>query len=387
MLTWNEKLYKKLYPFGQACFYLGLILELLIVIVDKSAFINPLEGQLFRVTFLLFGFKLVCSRYSIKEWLWILFFGVIAGICYLCSTRDEAVRLVVFVAAFQDVDLKKALKLTFWITAAGCLILMGLAVTGVFGTMYIIDTGDRGLRYCVGLGHPNALYCMMYVLITLWIYLYHEKMRVWHFAILAVIGILFYTITVSRTGLLLLMFTLIFAMIMKYWKSVREKKWIYLLGILGLLACVVLSVWIVSYGPVVGPFDRLNDILTGRIISVYDYNDNGGVLENWKLFSRPENDKYFDMAYVRLFYWYGYIPGAIYVVMYALLMWNCYRRKDHMGFVMLTSFAFYTMIEAHFISVYMGRNYALFLMGAYWTQLLIRQKNMAEGKVEYERYQ
>ena len=34
--------------------------------------------------------------------------------------------------------------------------------------------------------------------------------------------------------------------------------------------------------------------------------------------------------------------------------------------MMLLSFALYTMLEAHFVSVFMGRNYALFLMGAYW---------------------
>ena len=48
---------------------------------------------------------------NLKELIWIGFFGVIAGLCYLASGRDEAVRLVVFVAAFQDVDVKKALKL------------------------------------------------------------------------------------------------------------------------------------------------------------------------------------------------------------------------------------------------------------------------------------
>ena len=42
---------------GEACFWLGLMIELLIVIVDKSAYINPLESQLFRLTFLLFCIK------------------------------------------------------------------------------------------------------------------------------------------------------------------------------------------------------------------------------------------------------------------------------------------------------------------------------------------
>lgn len=377
MLTWNEKLYKKLYPFGQTCFYLGLILELLIVVVDKSAYINPIEGQLFRITFVLFGLKLVCSRYTIKEWLWILGFGLIAGICYLCSTRDEVVRLVVFVAAFQDVDLKKALKLAFWTTFAGCVILMLLSITGIYGNLYILDAYDQMNLYCFGLGHPNAFYCMLWALMTLGTYLYHENIKWWHFCTLTVIGIVAYMFTRSKTGFLLWIFTLMLVIMMRYWRTIRDRKGIYFLGVIVLVCCVAASVWMISYGPGVGPFARLNEFLTGRITSVFDYNDNGGVLENWRLFSRPENDKYFDMAYVRLFYWYGYIPGALYIIMYALLMWNCGKRKDYMGFVMLLSFAIYTTIEAHFVSVYLGRNYALFLLGAYWPQLLCKGKKEA----------
>ncbi len=44
---------------GEACFWIALVIELIIVIIDKSAYINPYEGQLFRITFLLFGIKIL----------------------------------------------------------------------------------------------------------------------------------------------------------------------------------------------------------------------------------------------------------------------------------------------------------------------------------------
>lgn len=370
MLYYHKKWYDKLYPAGQACFYLGLILELAIVILDKSAYINPLEGQLFRLTFVLFCVKLVCSRYSVREWLWILGFGVIAGLCYLSSGRDEAVRLVVFCAAFQDVDLKKALKLSFWVTLAGCLALVGLAALGLFGNMYIVDEADRGIRYCFGLGHPNAFYCMFWALTALGIYLYHERMRLPHYGALAVLGILLYLPTNSRTGILILFFTLGFAAVLTFGKGLRESRWIYLLAIGGLLLCVGLSVWIACYERYQGPFYPFDRIFTGRITSMNNWTDGGGIITNWRLFSRPENVKYFDMGYVRLFYWYGILPAAAFLAMYVRTMWECRRRKDYMGLVLLTSFALYTMLEAHFVSVYLGRNYALFFMGSWWTDMV-----------------
>ena len=55
----NDKRAKKT---GEICFWIGLMIELLIVIVDKSAYINPLESQLFRLTFLLgYDFAVWCD--------------------------------------------------------------------------------------------------------------------------------------------------------------------------------------------------------------------------------------------------------------------------------------------------------------------------------------
>ena len=51
---------------GEVCFWTALMIELLIVIVDKSAYINPLESQLFRLTFLLFCIKIALTKYSTK---------------------------------------------------------------------------------------------------------------------------------------------------------------------------------------------------------------------------------------------------------------------------------------------------------------------------------
>ena len=140
------------------------------------------------------------------------------------------------------------------------------------------------------------------------------------------------------------------------------------------------------YEPYEGPFYPYDRFFTGRITSMNTLEGGGGILRNWSLFSRPENTKYFDMGYVRLFYWYGIIPGAVYVILYAMLIWQCYKKKNYMGFMMVLSFALYTMLEAHFISVYLGRNYALFLTGAYWSDMLHcrRQKFRAGGEPSAE---
>ena len=58
------------------------------------------------------------------------------------------------------------------------------------------------------------------------------------------------------------------------------------------------------------------------------------------------------------------------MVLLFLLMRVCRTLKDAQGFVLVLSFALFTVVEAHAVSVYLARNYVLFLLGAYWTAML-----------------
>ena len=152
--TKNEKIEQ----FGRICFYAGLLLELLIVILDKSSWINPLEGQMFRVSFLLFACKLCVAKYSKKEWLAVLAAGVIAGLCYLGSDRDEAVRAVVFVASMKGIDHKKALRVVFYVTLTGMAVLAMLSLAGVLGEVWDAGAGYGKMRRrhdAAGHGQPG----------------------------------------------------------------------------------------------------------------------------------------------------------------------------------------------------------------------------------------
>lgn len=363
---------------GKLCFYIGLYLEILILILDKSSYINPIEGQMFRVSFLFFALKLCLTRYSAKEWGAILAAGIIAGLCYLISTRDEAVRVVVFVAAMKGIDHKKAMKTVFYGTIAGMLVLAGLAFAGVLGE--VVDAGSGyGFkadmpRLCLGVGNSNALACMVWALMTLGIYLYHEKMKLWHYGLLAILTAVTYLATVTRTALLVMAVTIAAAMVMRYGKRLRETAGVYALGTLLVLGGVGFSVYAAYvsdwYARMPEWVTRLDRVLTGRIASIYPFENGGGVLENWKLFGDPSYVEYFDMGYVRLFFWYGIIPGICCVLALCLLIWACRKQKDYMGFVLVMSFAVYTVVEAHIVSVYIARNYLLLLLGAYWPILL-----------------
>ena len=126
---------------------------------------------------------------------------------------------------------------------------------------------------------------------------------------------------------------------------------------------------------------RLDDFLNGRILDLYWGSVNHeGTVERWSLFSEARNNYYFDMGFVRVFYWYGILPAIVYFAMNLLLIWECYKKRDTSGFVMMVVLAVYTVVEAHIISVYIGRNYLLLLFGAYWSDML------HAGNAENEEY-
>lgn len=368
---------------GEACYWLALLIELIIVIVDKSAYINPWEGQLFRVTFLLFCIKIAMTQYSKKEWLCILFFGCIAMLSYLINDRDEAVRVVALIAASKGISLKKNMKVILWVTFAGCMTLILLSVTGIFGSTAMVADFGRGAvekRYTLGLGHPNALHCMFWMVLTLILYVYQNAIKWYHYALMALSNLLLFYLTDSNTGMLLVFAMLAAVVSYKYISFFQNQKWVYLLAGAVVIGCVIFSM----YGSMVGNgFDQMGTVMykiDGWLNGRYKYCHvvEAARMQNWTWFASAENIEIFDAGFVRLFYWYGIIPGAIYVAMNLYLVYQSWKTKDFFVAIMVVTFSIYMLMEAHFISVYLLRNYLFILMGYYWNQPLL-QKNDTEG--------
>lgn len=375
---------------AELLFYMSVVLECIIVIIDKSNYINPVEGQLFRITFMLTACKVLLTKYSFREWAAILLFGVMGFLSYKLTGRNEILRIVLFVAACKHMDMKKVLKLVFYTTLAGCVLLVLLSVTGIYGGVALETDFGRGYvqtRYCLGLGHPNALHCMFMMLVFLGLYLYNEKMKWYFYIILFAMNYGLYLLTDSNTGMAITFMGIIGAVLMHYWKQLPEMKWVYGIGIAVFVLCVAFSIlaadsrfakpsnyWFEN------PFiASVENHLNGRIKDLYYGSvDRHGTTATWSLFSRPENTYYFDMGFVRVFYWYGILPGMVYMILNILLLWQCARKRDGMGLVMIVGLAVYTVVEAHIVSVYIGRNYILFLMGMYLSDMLLLRSEREE---------
>lgn len=387
-------------PIPRLLFYIGLTVELLMVIVDKSSYISPIEGYLFRATFLLFALKLMLTRYELREWAAIFLLEGIGFISYRITGANDIIRIVTFVAACKGIPLKEMLKYIFYVTLTGCLAIAALAVTGIYGdisltqafgheaaetTRYIGKEAAQETRYTLGMGHPNALSCMFFMLVALGVYVWFDRMKWYGYLFLLLLDAGVYLLTGSKTSMLITTAFLLGAFWMTCAKKLQKMTFFYVCGLLVFLLCIAFSVdaavcaqrvreaqWnefffcnprdnahIVALG-------RIDRHLNGRIISLTDSDGNDGMIQTWSAFSCENNMRYyFDMGWVKLFYRYGVIPGSLYVAANLALLWQLWKKRDACGLVLFVLFAVYTVAEAHLISVYIGRNYLLMMMGSY----------------------
>lgn len=392
-----EKL-KKIYSqqninkIAEILFYIGITLELLYVIYDKSSFSVGSEGILFRISFVFFALKLMLSKYTWKEWFWIAGLGIIGFISYKCSSRNDMLRLVVMCAAFKDIDYKKVMKYAFFVMLSGCLLIFFLAAFGILGEMSMTAEFRMQVeetRYTLGFGHPNQMHCMFFVVATLGVFCFFEKVNWILLLVLMGANIGLYVLTDSRGGLVGMTCMVFTSLVLKYCKKIRDAKWPYVL----VAACIVLvgifsvglayfgliyhkdypSIWYQPWYPKFFIFDER--FLSSRLWYCY------GLLvtdmRNFRLFSQPSNVEYMDMGFYKLFYWYGYIPAAMLLIAYVLLVRYAYKKKEYAILMMIASFSAYTCLEAHFVSDYLGRNYLFFILGGVWCEMLAADKGQA----------
>lgn len=385
-------------PVPRLVFYIGLTIELLMVIIDKSNYINPIEGYLFRLTFLLFACKLLLTHYERREWALIFVMEAVGFLSYRVTGANDIIRVVTFVAACKGIPMREALRYTFYVTLAGCLAIVALAVTGIYGdisltqafghesledTIYIGEQAAAETRYTLGMGHPNALSCMFFMLTALGVYVWFARMKWYSYLFLMLLNAGLYLLTRSKTSMLITAAYLCGACFLTFARRLQKKTILYVCGLLVFVLCIAFSVdasvcaqrvreaqWNEFF--YCNPRDNKHIVLlgkidrhiSGRIVSLADSDNNDGMIQTWSAFSCENNmNYYFDMGWVKVFYRYGVIPGSLYVAANLLLLWRLWRRRDAGGLILFVMFAVYTVVEAHLISVYIGRNYLLLMMG------------------------
>lgn len=358
-------------------FYLGLAAEILLVIWDKSSWTDPYMGQICRMTFLLFAVCCACSvRKSTMAEDIVFAIGVLIGaLSWRFGGRNDLLRIVIFLRAAGTVSVPRAMKVTFVSSVMGCLGLVGLAFAGIQGHLY--QTYDYGhgveTRWDLGLGHPNSLHCMAAMLLIFGLYLFEKKMKLYLYVLLGVGNVLLYGLTRSNTAFAISMLALMLSLLLHYGKKLAAGNAVYFLGELFLFGGLLFSIFCGIYRPSDHHLlAKLDHVLTGRISSLWTTTFHEGTLSTWKWFGQRLNVCYFDLGWLRVVYWYGVIPALVIIGLTFALLEHARKTRDKAAFLLLLCFGLYTVFEAHLVSAYIGRNYALFIAALYLPKMLGR---------------
>ena len=374
-------------------FYIALTIELVLMLVEKSEISFPYESHVFRVTFLLTLFAVLIMKHDLKEWGVMAAILAIAAYSYVSSGKNDMLRLALFLMAARDIELKKTMKYAFYICLVGVLAIALLSVTGLIGDVALTaGYGRRGgeeTRYVFGFGHPNTLFSSIYALLLMWIWIYGKKAGILPYLVAVASAAMLVFLTDSRTGMLVLVITMMLAILCRIFSKLANMKWPYFLGWLEVLvaACVLApmaailanSIYNGGWNPWGNKIWNFENKINYRISNLYYGADNYMALfKNWKLFAPRGNESFFDIGWVRLYYWYGIIPTAIIIAAIIIVIYQSMKERDVWALILIASLTIYTLVEATFVTRYLGRDFFLLIAGVYLGKFfsnLFRTKN------------
>ncbi len=392
---------------SKTLFYIAWTAELLLMLADASDYSVPYDGWCFRGTLLLFGLSILTARHTRREWCVIAAGWVFGLICWRFSGRLEMLRLITILFACRDLELKKALNYTFAVTAVGAGLIIILSVAGFFGTVSITQEfgGTKGYRMlpALGFGHPNTLEWAGLMLAAMTVYLFHRRLRIVGHAILFAAFVLFSLYTRSRSGLICGSWMILASAVLQLISpgaasagapetasgaaaktepaggrgpvSRRIKNPDSLIGAVLSVLILAGSIGMSLFGAAVSHhtgtegwewLDRLDRYFSGRITNLYwGTQTHRGALDSWKLFSDRAYDNFFDMGWVRVFFWYGIIPGILILALILLVVYGIYRKGEASEQAVLSALVLYTLFEALLVTKYLGRNFMILPAGYY----------------------
>ncbi len=333
---------------GNTLFYIGIILEIIIMMTDHSQITLPLRGRVAHLAFVLFGCKILTTKYTKKEWIIIVLFGLLGAVSYVTCGEEYFIRAIVMVTAAKEIELEKIAKTIFLLVLAGTTIIVVLSLTGTMGIVVDVRNYGRGIeeaRWCLGFSHANNVHDMFWYLLVFYFFLENKRCTWIHYLVLTVGNIGLYMLTISRTGFLTAQILIVGCMIVRYFPRICKTVLPYISVVIGLMGCMYITFLGGLHGRFTPLTEKLDNLLTGRLEMVWEF----APVSKWTWFPPSQNLMYVDNGFARLFYLFGIVIGVMYLALLLYMTYHMYRTKNGVGAVILTTTILVTVMESTFI--------------------------------------
>ena len=365
-------------------YYIAILIHIAIMCEGYSVWETPYRGRLLQIAFVLCCVKILMTYYEKIEWIMIALIGAISIASYICSKEKYVVYVAVLIIAARNVDMKVVLSLIFEGVVISTILISVFSLTGLGGTVSETRDFGRGIvetRYYLGFSHANNLHGTIWYIFALAAILYKDRMDWKAYIIATFFNIALYLLTGSRTGFAVAQLIVFAGIAYKYLnKYVFEKIWIYILGAIGLIATIVLTIMSVTINPVSGYgsiLTKLNNAFTNRLRLAYE----SAYIGDWHAMTMGGSHKdTIDNGFVSVAAGYGYIIAILFIAFIIYIMYKTYKKKDGLLFSVVVTTILYTFMESSYTinDAYLLSN-RLFIVA----MLLIGSKEK-HGSEEYE---
>jgi hypothetical protein len=228
---------------------------------------------------------------------------------------------------------------------------------------------DTKNRYVLGFNSPNTTHYVLIRLVLVAMYIWWDKLKLWHIVVIFVANYVLYVFTDSRTGFLVGFVTCILSVFFKYFKKMRDWKiWSYL-AICMVLVLAVFSLHFLRWN--FYQYDKtqecpayvykVNEMMVGRIHQALKFTQNIEVSP----FGTRQSGVYCDMGYIKLFLQEGFLFFTIYMVMIVKMLLNQQKNKDYMGYIIIVAISLRMVMESSFVP-FVFQNIIWLLMIGNW---------------------
>lgn len=322
---------------------------------DKTELILGIVAFIFIVP------KILLTKYTRREAWIIVLIGVISIVTLITTRRQGMLFSALAIVGIKNIDLKKCIKMIM--TIGGILfifvVLRYILVNGlsdeVTSVRYIFGKEINVYKTSFGYNHANKTFTLLSVLVLSYIYLNYGKIsyKQWSVIVVITLGVFYYTF--SRTGLIVILFSIIYYFVLesKLYNNNTLKKFLNSVPLLSVVVSFILP-YIYRWGKV-PLISEINKMMSDRIHLSYEFLSYfkpklfGQNVDNLNAYREQTNNWYLvcDNSYVLILCAYGILVFLL--CLYLIYRLSIMAKDDKSKLFVLSSFCVYGIAEAFFI--------------------------------------
>lgn len=295
-------------------------------------------------SFIMFFIQCIFIKYKLSEFIKIIILLCISFLVYITCKKEVVLLSTFTIILCKGINYKKLFKYVLIIQSITFVTIISLSLFGFRENKLFTHIRIDNIinRYDLGFGHPNTLHLYFCLIACMYIYIYYNRISIFHLSIIFVLNLILYKISGSRTGFINIIFLLAVTFIFKkYFNRLRKKRFVLTLL---MPSCALFSVMTAIF---YGKYKILNTIdilLQGRV------NYSKYFLDNYSMSLFGNEIVYntyhiIDSSYILLLVNYGIIMFTVFLIGYYLLIKKMIREERQEEIILILLFSIYGITE------------------------------------------